>query len=919
MVVRMVLIIGCLLLIVVVQASTPCDYSCTYNQNDTETKDCCALCTRQSPIEIGGDGGPGCCLEDTDCNRFGGADQNKTFCRTDISWCVQCKQGYGGPLCQYAWATDPPDSCAEVDPSTGNVVGEKYACPRDRPYCDGKLGKCYGAFEDEYAKCLFPQDTIVNVGGIAEDNGEEVTAFFDDFNDGFINPQWWYVANGVKSASPENVVTRANCSPKYPEGVSLPQWYNKSGAGCVVIKAQGMKHPENTDNLTASPYFPSGPHASARYGTGGLLVTKGYYASGRFEVGVKPLGEHGMSNSIWTYAMYSNGVCEGVNSDKSQGQPYCPNDYHTNPSLFGCWYNVDPQNPHYMPDFCQGNAYSGVGNLLNQEIDIEQPSYAWGTAGGDDNCTNVTWTNARLNTYSHSDQTSFSNFTVLQKEDGTEINLADGLFHVYRFDWRTTRVKVPGSDSWGSEAQALQKGYIKKDFVGNSVITGFSLDDSSPKYSLLNYQGHVVSQKDSEDDGAWYAHKGLSVDFYIDDVLQSSFSRKAWEADPHAPSESFTGRDNTEITNPEIWPFVPWMSQRLWIGLWPATFSFPACHAGDIDPSMSFDEGEMLIDYVAITPYHDEGDVTNYPESTITTWTVTNNSKNCTSNCGYPGLADWQGGYVGSSRIIDPSMCTISRRPSKLVEPTPETSATTTCETSGLLQRGCFCRDNSMCGSNCCSGEPLRCQSASVCQSGDCSMSKNKPNGCSCSSSGACETGCCSDGQCRPSSECSAPSDPCSTNTSRPLGCKCSTENDCNSNCCQNSICQTTDKCKEDPCVASPKPSGCSCSSGTQCDSSCCLSTGKCAEKASDCKNDGCDQPLRPNGCTCSHKWDCSSNCCTGTCEDTGICSSTPPPPPVNPCINATGRPTNCTCEHKYQCESNCCDGVPARCQPDAC
>ena len=56
-----------------------------------------------------------------------------------------------------------------------------------------------------------------------------------------------------------------------------------------------------------------------------------------------------------------------------------------------------------------------------------------------------------------------------------------------------------------------------------------------------------------------------------------------------------------------------------------------------------------LVDFVSITPFNDAGDVTNYPEATVSTWS--GGDSNCTANCGYPGMSEWQGGHIGSSRI----------------------------------------------------------------------------------------------------------------------------------------------------------------------------------------------------------------------------------------------------------------------------
>ena len=114
-----------------------------------------------------------------------------------------------------------------------------------------------------------------------------------------------------------------------------------------------------------------------------------------------------------------------------------------------------------------------------------------------------------------------------------------------------------------------------------------SVVDAAPDYPVLNFQGHVVTR---HDDGFYYAKQGASIDFYIDGVYQMSFNKE--ETDKRL-KQSFTTRDGELVSDPTLFPLVPWMSSRLWIGLWPAIFSFQTCSPNDITKELSFDEGEM--------------------------------------------------------------------------------------------------------------------------------------------------------------------------------------------------------------------------------------------------------------------------------------------------------------------------------------
>ena len=106
---------------------TACWWNCSYSE---ESPQCCSFC---GP---GGEAVEGCCTKDSDCTSHGDSS-GTSYCRKDTNWCDGCSAGYGGPLCQYAWATEPRDKCAL---SNGTTV----TCPVERPYCDGKLGACYG-------------------------------------------------------------------------------------------------------------------------------------------------------------------------------------------------------------------------------------------------------------------------------------------------------------------------------------------------------------------------------------------------------------------------------------------------------------------------------------------------------------------------------------------------------------------------------------------------------------------------------------------------------------------------------------------------------------------------------------------------------------------------------------------------------
>jgi hypothetical protein len=637
-----------------------------------------------------------------------------------------------------------------------------------------------GSFEDQWTKCMSPDAPITT--HVAADGSKY---FFDDFLAGEINQDWWYLANEVKSASPLNVDT-VDCTPIYPEGVVLPPDRKTSGQRCVRIKGQGMKHVQDASTANGGPlgYFPPGPHKAAEYGTGGLLVTKSYYASGSYEVGMMPFPKHGMATCMWTYAIYSNSVCNGVTPDPTE-EPFCPNNYSKNSSNFGCWYNTDPQNPTYMPDSCQGNAFNGIGSLLNQEIDIETPTYAWREASGDGNCSNVNWKNAKFNTYSLNDHIPDNNFTALRDKNGiyNEYDLKDGRFHVYRFDWNTTLKPIPTSEKWGDEAAATKAGFVSQDYNGNYVV--MATDDTAPYYVMLNYQGYTC-QYDS-DKGLWMVHQGKSIDFYIDGIYQMTYDNRTRSLGK-AFQQSFTTRDGQKVTNPEKFPLIPWLSSRLWIGIWPAWFSYPICAPKEVNATQSFDESEMYIDYVKITPFHNDGDVTNSKEATITTWAE---DHTCRTNCGYPGMADWQGGRVGSTRIIDTSLCTVARRPSNLITPRVKAGGDECDVASKPL--GCSCSSNSSCTEGCCKGNI--CATKNECQPSACSVSTNKPLNCICTSSGDCSSGCCNNGLCAASSNCKAPS--CDVTSNKPLGCACGHKWDCQSSCCIGSppTCSASSKC----------------------------------------------------------------------------------------------------------------------------
>ncbi|SDA37400.1 Glycosyl hydrolases family 16 [Lachnospiraceae bacterium G11] len=172
----------------------------------------------------------------------------------------------------------------------------------------------------------------------------------------------------------------------------------------------------------------------------------------------------------------------------------------------------------------------------------------------------------------------------------------------------------PGEEGYtGNGDYSVVNHEIDIEMPGKSPDTG----EISYNYSLCNSwigenDDEYVSQRTRmpgpQNDGEWHTYKfawhtgdddeQARVDYYVDDTLVCT---------------------NTE--------FIPTKAGRFWVGVW-----FPKNWAGDPD----FDEEEMLVDYVKITPYHEAGDEPqneSYPDD------------------GYAAIADCQVYVDGNPRV----------------------------------------------------------------------------------------------------------------------------------------------------------------------------------------------------------------------------------------------------------------------------
>eukprot|EP00164_Ancoracysta_twista_P002529 GFYU01003369.1.p1 GENE.GFYU01003369.1~~GFYU01003369.1.p1 ORF type:complete len:708 (-),score=160.47 GFYU01003369.1:38-2161(-) len=142
---------------------------------------------------------------------------------------------------------------------------------------------------------------------------------------------------------------------------------------------------------------------------GGAVITKDYYASGRYTVRMKVAPEFGVCSTIWTfyYAEYYPG-------DKEYDDVCMP--------------NGDVPCPHW-DDTESGNAY----HSLNHEIDIEIPTMATYTRDGKVEDKKIDFTASRLNSWVG--EVGGYEYEAAFLESG--MNHADGEYHTYVIDWHT--------------------------------------------------------------------------------------------------------------------------------------------------------------------------------------------------------------------------------------------------------------------------------------------------------------------------------------------------------------------------------------------------------------------------------------------------------------------------------------------------
>lgn len=253
---------------------------------------------------------------------------------------------------------------------------------------------------------------------------------------------------------------------------------------------------------------------------GSMIASREYFASGSYEVKMKVGGTNDNPSKppvglvIAIFPFHYEEHFSGDNNPDGK--------------------SMNPLNPQYQPRFKEktdGLYYSTV----NSEIDAPELGFE-----GD-------FSTGLFNTYINT-----SNSGIHAQKIKLPVNIFDGKYHTYRFDWHTELLKTDLNDS-----QVVPKGFYYYAYDHpESTIQGFP----------------VIKKSDCQ----WYVYLGSSVDFYLD-------GKKIGES------------------NRNVSP----VSARLTIGGWFADW------AGIPD----WDEAKIYVSEINFTPYHDEGDVIYQPET----------------------------------------------------------------------------------------------------------------------------------------------------------------------------------------------------------------------------------------------------------------------------------------------------------------
>ncbi len=278
-----------------------------------------------------------------------------------------------------AGAQDPRDAGADASQSSADTTGTGYSMPDSSRSGDGADAGSDAA--QETAADGQPGAGSAGTETVCDKVGAEVT-LCDDFNGSSLDlKKWWFGRKhwGPKPPRNHGVI---------PENVSVHN-------GKASFAANGDKYSGPLQGVRkAAGYIQDQPG----FRSGGVIVSDAYFGSGKYEIRMKLPRSTGVCTALWTF--HYQEIYEGK-----------------------------PGYDRYLSagNVRQGNANDGYYVVANHEIDVEVPTQLKGQPEN-----TASYKNARYNTWIGESASEYTDAFF-----GNGVNLSDGRFHTWRFDWHT--------------------------------------------------------------------------------------------------------------------------------------------------------------------------------------------------------------------------------------------------------------------------------------------------------------------------------------------------------------------------------------------------------------------------------------------------------------------------------------------------
>ena len=435
----------------------------------------------------------------------------------------------------------------------------------------------------------------------------ESSVFFDDFSSGDGHwlkgcKQWGGWAVDVTDPSYSSSIDAFSFSRinggVVPPNVQVSQW---EGERKMTLKIESHGDYYNgyllgLDEKACS--LRSGDNARDFQRVGGAVVSKDYFASGRYEVKMKMQSFLGAVTTMWTF-WYGEYYYDGTESERElyarHCRKYCISKQNTPCSCLtadgSTCIDMCPECTGSYP--CKQNGFDSDGNLQtfkaywvrNHEVDIELPtertySRDGKTKYGLSYTSGHSFSNARFNTW----RGEIMGYEEMNNFMDIGLNSGDSDYHIFRFDWHSGG----HSNVTGKFEEARVEFYIDNDLKT-------AIYNDRKEYYINGLLRTIRYQRLQ----SWASQEELGVGGTVVHVLYGAPPHPDVNGWPEICKQSLCVLDWDKWTSSETGPVIPTIAGKFWIAVW-----FPTAWGG----YPGFGRTHTVVDWVKITPFLETND-----------------------------------------------------------------------------------------------------------------------------------------------------------------------------------------------------------------------------------------------------------------------------------------------------------------------